>query len=51
MTFFGPDLNSALGGFDRNAYTYVRGHKFVISTKYYKYPPSRSVVKADYVFP
>ena len=51
MTYFGPALDSLLGGFGPKVNTNVRGHEDFIPTKFAKYPSSDSVVKADSGFP
>ena len=51
VTYFGPALDTPLGGFGSNVNTNVRGHEYFIPTKFGKYPSNDSVLKADYVFP
>ena len=51
VTYFGPALDPPLGGFGPKVNSNVRGHEFLILTKFGKYPSNDSVVKADYVFP
>ena len=44
-------LDPPLGRYGQNISMHVPGHEHFIPTKFRKHPLSRSVVKADYVFP
>ena len=51
MTYFCPALDPPLDGSGRETAILVNDHEHFIPTKFRKHPLSRSVVKADYVFP
>ena len=50
VTYFCPALDPSLSGSGRNSSTHVRGHEFLIPSKFRKHPSSGSAVKAEYVF-
>ena len=50
LTYCGPALDLPLGGFGSKVNANVRGHEYLISTKFDEYPSSDSEVKVDYGF-